>query len=225
MTMPDGSDKTSTTDKTSRDLGARESKNTHGSQQTRYSSDLKSFKRTTSDGEPIRTILFGKDFQAKDCKEEIDTAILNLMNSGEQINNRRQSVNTFFQTINSALIGAYAWLLANNIIEPTHALQKSIEFFAIGIIGSWLCHLWRRILEQYLKISRSKIALIEELELEQKVRPFTSQYELCKGENYTGLNELESAVASLFQNVHIVLIVFSMLYFISALCLSSKSIL
>lgn len=70
------------------------------------------FKATDKDGNSSETLTF-VDFEPNTDSSQLDLAISNLVTSGEEVNNRRQSVNQFFLTINTLLFGGSGWLLSN----------------------------------------------------------------------------------------------------------------
>jgi len=178
-----------------------------------YSADLENYQRQDSKGNDITKVIFSQTFSEKAHQRQLEQALNDLMISGEYVNDRRQGLNNYFLSINSALLGAIGWVISTGL---PHEARSAIILCVSGF-GLTLCRLWLQLLKAYLGISKSKIAIVEELEDKAAVRPFTAQYELGKANSYPGLNILESKVAQAFLIAHCVIGIISVIALIGIL--------
>lgn len=161
------------------------------------------FKITDTDGNSIDSIVF-VDFSEEDHQPQLDQAISDLVTSSEEVNNRRQSVNHFFLTINTVLLGGSGWLFSNFLqtLQLFQAFQLLVGIFVVSTIGMILCYLWSGFLRSFWCVSRSKVETMKSLESKRHVRVFTAQYKLVEANDYTPLTKLESDVAKIFNFLH-----------------------
>lgn len=127
-----------------------------------------------------------------------------LVDSSEQINNRRQGMNNFFWAINAALVTGYFGLFSIMLKQgdKLHIFIVLAAFLVLSIIGQLFCDRWSATIRNYAAISRSKIALIQALERKTEYRIFSCQYDLLPHFGYKSQTVLESGHAEICINIH-----------------------
>ncbi|WP_204817607.1 RipA family octameric membrane protein [Corallococcus macrosporus] len=89
----------------------------------------------------------------------------------DKVSERRQHANTFFLTINTALIGllGIAWPQGT----PNSAIQWHV---GVGLAGLSLCYSWNRLLRSYRGINQGKFDVIHAIEEYLPLRLFAAEW-------------------------------------------------
>lgn len=113
-------------------------------------------------------------------KENIIKQYEILVNSAQEISNQRENTNKFYLTLIAALfsIGTYLSTTYNKLI----IIILLIFIILIGIR-------WKRHLQEYEILNSTKFEIINKLELYLPVKVFTTEWEILKQKNYTGLTK------------------------------------
>ena len=139
-----------------------------------------------------------------------------LVNSGEQVNNRRQMVMNFFWLVNAGVlagVGSFtkSWIekLPNSYLNIDNCLQSILLMgcnFGLGYFGFVACRYWERLIRNYAAVSGSKVDLMQALEEFRAVKMFTVQYEIVdKSDKYEYLSTIETELAKSFRWLHAVI--------------------
>src|SRR2546422_7627466 len=77
----------------------------------------------------------------------------------DKISERRQTANTFFLTINTALVAmlGIAWPPAERLISP-------VWYLTVGVSGLVLCYSWYRLLRSYRDLNSGKFRVVHAIE-------------------------------------------------------------
>jgi hypothetical protein len=144
-----------------------------------------------------------------------------LTESSEQLTNRRQGLNTFFLTINTALIGAIGWLASTLVIKPGDFMQmihfvpreKFLFALLLAATGMGLCFIWCQFLKSYNIVSQSKIEIVKVIEQELPYRLFSGQYSIVENDDnhYWPFTTLELLVCLVFLFFHSVIFLLTLL--------------
>ena len=130
---------------------------------------------------------YGKDYE-KHCLEIYRIYV----NSADAISARRQNANSFFLTVNTALIGVMGYVFHANIFAIA----------ALGIAGIALCHWWYRLILSYKQMNSGKFLVIHEIEKELPLAPYDAEWiALGKGKNpriYKPFTEVEMKIPWIF---------------------------
>jgi hypothetical protein len=123
----------------------------------------------------------------------------------EKISDRRQSANTFFLGINTAVIGLVGCLQSGSNPAET-------EFYwLISLSGMVLCYSWFRVIRSYWGLNSGKFRVIHVIERELPVVPYDAEWvALGRGkdpERYLPFTRLESVVPWVFFLMHAVVFV------------------
>lgn len=109
----------------------------------------------------------------KDGKDT-ETLYKMMVDSSEQLIQRRQTVNAFFITaIGSLLAIAGAWVQFGTI--KSHIISF-ISMVAFGIIGLFLCNSWRNLIDNYGKLNTAKYRVILKLEQSLSAQIFSAEW-------------------------------------------------
>lgn len=109
-------------------------------------------------------------------------ACVEMANSNTE---KRTNSNNIFITINAALLAVISFSL-------------DYESIALSIVGIAVCIVWLNSIESYKKLSSVKYDIINEIELQLPLRPFTYEWERLSNENYLKLTKIEKALPILF---------------------------
>ena len=109
-------------------------------------------------------------------------ACVEMANSNTE---KRTNSNNIFITINAALLAVISFSL-------------DYESIALSIVGIAVCIVWLNSIESYKKLSSVKYDIINEIELQLPLKPFTYEWERLSNENYLKLTKIEKALPILF---------------------------
>lgn len=123
----------------------------------------------------------------------------------DRISSRRQSANSFFLTINSAIIGLVSYVnLGNN---------ASGLYWVIGIAGILICFTWYRLIRSYKDMNTGKFLVIHEIEKLLPLAIYDSEWEVLGRGNdpkkYLPFTNVELTVPLIFAGIHFFVIIFS----------------
>lgn len=115
----------------------------------------------------------------------------------DKISERRQTANTFFLTINTALVTALG------VVSPNNARSIELAWYAIvGSAGMVLCYSWWRLLKSYRDLNTGKFKVVHAIEQHLPVRPYDAEWaSLGRGENpelYRPFTHIETGVPWVF---------------------------
>jgi hypothetical protein len=122
-----------------------------------------------------------------------------FVDSSEQINNRRERVNQFYWVI-SALILTGEFLIAKCVLDYRLSKRSLICAFVlilVSVLGTKVCCLWKRTIDNYGKVSFSKVAILRGLEEFRQSKMFSCQGEVLTKLDYTAQIKLEIENAEL----------------------------
>ncbi len=131
----------------------------------------------------------------------------------DRISSRRQTANSFFLTINSAIVAlvGYVNLSAgyDDVAFPFYAL--------VAVAGMVLSYLWYRLVLSYKQLNSGKFKVIHVIESMLPLRPYDAEWTaLGGGKNpklYKPFTDIETAVPWVFFSIHAIVLLAS-LYFV-----------
>lgn len=116
--------------------------------------------------------------------------------SADNISARRQSANSFFLTVNTAIIGAVGYLN-----DGSNSLA-----WAISIAGILICISWHRSVQAYKGLNSGKFKVIHELEKKLPVSVYGAEWQAVgRGENpklYLPFTKIEIWIPRIFMTLH-----------------------
>jgi len=89
----------------------------------------------------------------------------------DRISSRRQTANSFFLTINTALITVTGYVSFNEAKSCPLAI-----FLFVGTCGMILCYMWYRLVLSYKGLNTGKYAVIGEIEKRLPVSPYAAEW-------------------------------------------------
>lgn len=114
----------------------------------------------------------------------------------DRVSGRRLTANTYFLSVNTALLGYVAYI----------AKENTSYLWLLGLAGVALCWLWFRIIRSYRDLNTSKFAVVHEIEKLLPLSPYAAEWELAgKGKNsgkYHPLTHIETGVPIIFLVLH-----------------------
>lgn len=123
--------------------------------------------------------------------------------SADNISSRRQTANSFYLSINTAIIGATGYISEGG----------SSYAWSISLAGILLCIAWQRAVRAYKDLNSGKFKVIHEIEKKLPISVYTSEWEaIGRGKNaslYLPFTRIEIWIPRVFIALHIAMITFS----------------
>lgn len=169
----------------------------------------------TSSNEPeLEAILYSKGTQF-DERNQLPLLLEEykiFVDTSEKLVARRQTVNTFFLSVNALLLSAIG-MIAKEVITMQIA---SIGVVAIGLAGILLCMAWRRLVHSYRQLNAGKFAVIHLLEQHLPAALFKAEWKaLGEGKDkkkYTPFTKTETTIPIVFIAIYGIAILGSVVY-------------
>ena len=120
----------------------------------------------------------------------------------DRISARRENANSFFLTLNTAVVGFVGYLVGTDKVSPA---DPWLLFIAVS--GAVLSYLWYRIIRSYKGLNSAKFRVVHEIELLLPLRPYKAEWEsVGRGKNpklYLPFTDVEIFVPWVFLVMHI----------------------
>lgn len=120
----------------------------------------------------------------------------------DRISQRRATANTYFLSLNSAILGFVGYLSVKDTGEYNWML-------ACG--GLALCLLWSRLILSYMHLNTAKFKVIHNIEKRLPISPYEAEWEAMEqGKNpklYRPLTHIERAVPIVFAILHLIVLI------------------
>ena len=117
----------------------------------------------------------------------------------DRVSARRQSANSYFLAINTAIIGFVGYVSPN---------KTSKYLWVLGLGGVAICYLWYRIILSYKLLNSGKFKVIHLLEHELPAHPYCAEWAvLGEGKDsrlYRPVTHIENGVPWIFMFLHVV---------------------
>lgn len=121
-----------------------------------------------------------------------------LVEMADRVSQRRQSANSFYLTVNTAIIGGAAYLSQS---EFGH-----VGSLAVSAAGIAICFLWVRAVVSYKSLNAAKFKVITALEERLPVSPYTDEWAILDvdgdGKKHKPFHKTEMLVPIVFGLVH-----------------------
>jgi hypothetical protein len=125
----------------------------------------------------------------------------------DRIGIRRQYANTFFLTINTAILALIGYFK----VRDSSLSELSTIILIVPIAGILLCYTWWRMIKSYKTLNDAKFMVILEMEKKLPFDPFEREWEILgRGEDskkhrpFTGI---ESRVPWIFGFLHLIVLI------------------
>lgn len=121
-----------------------------------------------------------------------------------QISDRRQAANSFFLSINTAIVGLVGY------VQSDSSRKTFLLFYLlISIAGMLISYTWYRLILSYQQINSGKFKVIHLIEEELPLSPYDAEWEtLGRGDNpkkYLPFTQIEIIVPWVFFGINVVL--------------------
>lgn len=116
----------------------------------------------------------------------------------DKISDRRQSANSYFLTVNSALLAFVGYVTTKD---------ASDYLWLLGIAGGALSYLWYRIVRSYRDLNTAKFLVVHAIEKRLPLNPYDAEWEaMGSGKNsklYKPVTHVEIGVPWVFFMLHV----------------------
>jgi len=131
----------------------------------------------------------------------------------DRISSKRQSANSFFLSINTAIIALVGYIQ----LGPMASVNK-FYYIIVSLAGMMICYSWYRLIHSYKDLNSGKFKVIHLIEQNLPIAPYDAEWELLeKGENskiYLPFTKVEMTIPWVFFSVHFTVLILSLLYFV-----------
>jgi len=158
--------------------------------------------------ETVAAVLFpmGTNFDDAQRKDLFEHYKLLSQNS-EQMATRRQTVNSFFLSINTALIAANGVILKETFSQTTphraEVLGAAIFMLVLGTIGLVVCKNWGSLVKSYSQIMAANSMVAQQLEKYMLAAAITAQ-QTFHGKQFLSITLIERNVAHTFMAIYFI---------------------
>jgi hypothetical protein len=116
----------------------------------------------------------------------------------DRISARRQTANSYFLTVNTALLSFVGYITSKD---------TSDYLWLLGIVGVSLCYLWYRLIRSYKDLNTAKFNVIHEIEKRLPLSPYGAEWEaMGRGKDpklYKPFTHIEMGVPWVFAVLHV----------------------
>lgn len=131
--------------------------------------------------------------------------------TADKISERRQTANSFFLSINTAIVGLVSYLQAGSNEKTFLGF-----YLLVSTAGMLICYIWYRLILSYKQINSGKFKVIHQIEEQLPLSPYNAEWEMLgRGEDpkkYLPFTHIEILVPWVFLGLHAVLFIKSILY-------------
>ncbi len=105
----------------------------------------------------------------------------------DRISSRRQTANSFFLTINTAIIAVLGYVQFGVYLGAKLGIdqaQTNDFYFIISVLGMILCIVWYRLVKSYGQLNTAKFKVIHHIEQHLPLAPYDAEWEAVeRGKN------------------------------------------
>ncbi len=125
----------------------------------------------------------------------------------DRISARRQSANSFFLSVNTAIIALVGYINFGDKIVSNF-------YWLISLAGMVLCFMWYRLIRSYRDLNSAKFKVIHEMEAVLPVSPYDMEWEKVeRGKNkklYSPFTHIEIYIPWVFLLIHFIVVLISL---------------
>jgi uncharacterized membrane protein YuzA (DUF378 family) len=129
----------------------------------------------------------------------------------DKISARRQTANTFFLTINTAVVA-----LLGAVLPSTDRLLNTAWYVVVGLAGLLLCFFWFQLLSSYRNLNTAKFNIVHEIERKLPIRPYVAEWASVgkekDGKSYLPFTHVETRVPWIFAALYVALTVIALVH-------------
>jgi hypothetical protein len=125
--------------------------------------------------------------------------------TAEKVSDRRAQANAWMLSVNSAIVTLYGYLETDKLSVPTG--QKTVWLWAIPAAGVLVCIAWGALLTSYRQLNRAKFAVLQEIEADLPLQPFTREREAYMRDRRRSLTYIETAIPGCFVLLYLAMLI------------------
>ena len=122
------------------------------------------------------------------------------MESADRISARRQTANSFFVTINTALVALVGYIHLGSTTENKY-------YWLIALAGIAIAYMWYRLIRSYRDLNSAKFKVIHEIEKKLPISPYDAEWEAVgRGKDsslYLPFTYIEVGIPWIFLGLHV----------------------
>ncbi len=151
-----------------------------------------------------RTVLFNPqdDYPADKLADHRLEQYKLYLEMADRISSRRQSANSYFLTLNTALLSLVGYLSLGE--------GKPKWYWLIAVVGMILSYMWYRLIRSYKDLNTAKFKVIHEIETKLPIAPYDAEWEAVgRGKApklYLPFTHVEKVVPWIFGVLHAVVL-------------------
>ena len=162
------------------------------------------------EGEDLKLVTdLSKDRYGERYTEHVLEIYKLYVEMADRISTRRQAANSFFLTINSAIIALVGYV--NTMAESDRG--TALFYTLVAFAGMILSYLWYRLVLSYKQLNSGKFKVIHAIEAMLPIRPYEAEWNaLGRGTNpdlYKPFTHIEVVVPWVFFSLHTIVLVVS----------------
>lgn len=133
-------------------------------------------------------------------RDDFLTIYRDYVASADSISARRTAANSFFVTINTALLGVRGYF----------DVKSDETVIVLAIVGILISLVWYRMIESYKTLNGSKFRVIQMMERQLPLAPYTAEEYVQKSspKAHRALSSVEAYVPMLFALLHVAIAIY-----------------
>lgn len=157
--------------------------------------------------------IIDKNQYGKDYKQHILEIYKVYVDMADKISSRRQSANSYFLSINTAVIAYVGYLKLKSNFS-----NFSDFSWLVGFAGLVLCYTWYRLILSYKGLNTGKFKVIHEIEKLLPIRPYSAEWtSVGKGKDpklYLQFTKIEMIIPLIFFGLNYLVVIFSFPWYV-----------
>jgi len=125
------------------------------------------------------------------------------VSTAEKVSDRRAQANAWMLSVNSAIVTLYGYLETGKLSVPNG--QRMVWLWAIPAAGVLVCIAWGALLTSYRQLNRAKFAVLQEIEADLPLRPFTRERETYMRDQRRALTYIETTIPGCFMLLYLII--------------------
>ena len=168
----------------------------------------------------IENELFKKAFEELGEEDRITTFEIYkfMVEMADRVSQRRQAANNFYLSVNTALIGAAAYISSSNSTGDS-------QVWWVSVAGIPISYLWLRNIHSYKYLNSCKFKIINQIEKALPLAPYSVEGKLLEcgtaQSNYRPFHKVERKVPIVFLSMHVLLLMMQIPWQKVGICLSN----
>lgn len=119
----------------------------------------------------------------------------------DRISARRATANSYFLSVNSAILAFVGYLTTKDSIEG---------LWLLAIAGITLSYFWRQLIQSYRNLNTAKWLVVHQIEKRLPISPYDAEWEaMGRGKNkklYQPITKIEIGVPTIFIGLHLIVL-------------------